>query len=427
MPSFSGSPGGLGAHAVCLGSVRRAKIGLSRSRSVIPRYIFQLMAIITDKWFDFPSVAVFKGWVVGALMPPMPTALKDALSRATSMIESKDVDGALELLRTEAWNAAETNSHKIEVISLAAQAKIAKGDIDMKNRKMHWQDAYNSYQRALKLEPSNKDVRRSQNKLASMMDEQAISLGKGWQMFDDGNPTPLGLMASFVAIMVFLVAFKFAGESLEETPTLESSEVTLEVSYIHPDDPGTRVSGEIVLELYESEAPKHVENFLYLVDNGMYDTTIFHRIIDGFMIQGGDIEDRNGAGGYAGIWYGYCNGQMANADGQIYTSENCPQQDWAVPGEHAQSSLRHVPGALAAAHAGLNTDGSQFYIVPSDSNPSWLDYEPGKDCSAQGNSCHTVYGMVISGMNHVDAMAEVLTGNADKPVEDVRLIQAYRS
>ena len=385
------------------------------------------MVIITDKWFDFPSVAVFKGWVVGALMPPMPTALKDALSRATSMIESKDVDGALELLRTEAWNAAETNPHKIEVISLAAQAKIVKGDIDMKNRKMHWQDAHNSYQRALKLEPSNKDVRRSQNKLASMMDEQAISLGKGWQMFDDGNPTPLGLMASFVAIMVFLVAFKFAGESLEETPTLESSEVTLEVSYIHPDDPGTRVSGEIVLELYESEAPKHVENFLYLVDNGMYDTTIFHRVIDGFMIQGGDIEARNGAGGEAGIWYGYCNGQMANADGQIYTSENCPQQDWAVPGEHAQSSLRHVPGALAAAHAGLNTDGSQFYIVPSDSNPSWLDYEPGKDCSAQGNSCHTVYGMVISGMNHVDAMAEVLTGNADKPVEDVRLIQAYRS
>ena len=407
--------------------MRRAKIGLSRSRSVIPRYNFQLMVIITDKWFDFPSVAVFKGWVVGALMPPMPTALKDALSRATSMIESKDVDGALELLRTEAWNAAETNPHKIEVISLAAQAKIVKGDIDMKNRKMHWQDAHNSYQRALKLEPSNKDVRRSQNKLASMMDEQAISLGKGWQMFDDGNPTPLGLMASFVAIMVFLVAFKFAGESLEETPTLESSEVTLEVSYIHPDDPGTRVSGEIVLELYESEAPKHVENFLYLVDNGMYDTTIFHRVIDGFMIQGGDIEARNGAGGYSGIWYGYCNGQMANADGQIYTSENCPQQDWAVPGEHAQSSLRHVPGALAAAHAGLNTDGSQFYIVPSDSNPSWLDYEPGKDCSAQGNSCHTVYGMVISGMNHVDAMAEVLTGNADKPVEDVRLIQAYRS
>ena len=395
--------------------MRRAKIGLSRSRSVIPRYNFQLMGIITNKWFDFPSVAVFKGWVVGALMPPMPTALKDALLRATSMIESKDVDGALELLRTEAWNAAETNSHKIEVISLAAQAKIAKGDIDMKNRKMHWQDAYNSYQRALKLEPSNKDVRRSQNKLASMMDEQAISLGKGWQMFDDGNPTPLGLMASFVAIMVFLVAFKFVAESLEETPTLESTEVILEMSYIHPDDPGTRVSGEIVLELYESDAPKHVENFLYLVDNGMYDTTIFHRVIDGFMIQGGDIEGKNGAGGYSGIWYGYCNGEVANADGQIYTSENCQQKDWTVPDE-ANNGLVHEPAVLAMAKtSNPNTAGSQFYIVPSDSKPSHLD------------GIHTVFGAVVSGMDHIDAISEVLTGNADKPVEDVRLIQAYRS
>ena len=84
-------------------------------------------------------------------MPTGPSALKDALSRATAMIESDDVDGALELLRTEAWAAAENNSHKVQVISLAAEAKTAKGDIDMANRKAHWQDAYNSYQRAQKL------------------------------------------------------------------------------------------------------------------------------------------------------------------------------------------------------------------------------------------------------------------------------------
>ena len=78
-------------------------------------------------------------------MPTGPSSLKDALSRATSMIESGDVDGALELLRTEAWAAAENNSHKVQVISLAAEAKIAKGDIDMANRKAHWQDAHNSY------------------------------------------------------------------------------------------------------------------------------------------------------------------------------------------------------------------------------------------------------------------------------------------
>ena len=73
-------------------------------------------------------------------MPTGPSALKDAMSRATSMIDSGDVDNALELLRTEAWAAAENNSQKVQVISLAAEAKIAKGDIDMGNRKMHWQD-----------------------------------------------------------------------------------------------------------------------------------------------------------------------------------------------------------------------------------------------------------------------------------------------
>ena len=346
-------------------------------------------------------------------MPTGPSSLKDALSRATSMIESGDVDGALELLRTEAWAAAENNSHKVQVISLAAEAKIAKGDIDMANRKAHWQDAHNSYLRAQKLEPSNKEIRRAQNKLASMMDEQSISLGKGWQLFDDGNPTPTGLAAAFVGLMVFLVAFKFAGESLEQP--LESTDVTLQVSYIHPDDPNSRVEGEIVIELYASEAPKHVENFLYLVDNGMYDSTIFHRIIDGFMIQGGDIDDMNGAGGYAGIWYGYCNGQISGSNGEIYTSENCPKSDWTVPDE-ADNGLLHQPSVIAMAKTSApNTAGSQFYIVPSDSTPSHLD------------GVHTVFGMVISGMNHVDAISEVTTGGSDKPVDDVRLIQAYRS
>ena len=393
--------------------MRRANSGISRSRSVIPQPQTHHIVIIALYRFDFPSVAGFKGCVFGGPMPTGPSALKDALSRAKSMIDSGDVDNALELLRTEAWAAAENNSQKVQVISLAAEAKIAKGDIDMGNRKMHWQDAHNSYQRALKLEPSNKDIRRAQNKLASMMDEQSISLGKGLQLFDDGNPTPAGLAAVFVGIMVFLVAFKFAGESLEEP--LESTEVTLQVSYIHPDDPNSRVEGEIVIQLYASEAPKHVENFLYLVDNGMYDSTIFHRVIDGFMIQGGDIDDMNGAGGYAGIWSGYCNGQISGSDGEIYTSENCPRNDWTVPDE-ADNGLLHEPSVIAMAKTSApNTAGSQFYIVPSDSTPSHLD------------GVHTVFGMVTSGMNHVDAISEVSTGSNDKPVEDVRLIQAYRN
>ena len=373
---------------------------------------------------ESPSVAVFKGGVVGGPMPPMPSELKEALEQAQELIESGKPDDALDILRTTGWKAAKTNSQKVRVTSLASEAMITKGDLDMGNRRKHWQRAYKNYQQALKLESSNKDIRRSMNKLASMMDEQSISLGKGFQIFDDGNPTPAGLVAISVAIIIFLVGFKYAGAALEQP--LEGATVTLEVSYIHPDDPNSRIEGEIVIELYPDEAPKHVENFLYLIDNSRYDYTTFHRVIDGFMVQGGDIEMMNGAGGYSGQWYGYCNGQTLDSTGTPHTSESCRVEDWSVPGEH-ENGLKHSPGALAAAHAGLNTDGSQFYIVPSDSTPDWLDWSPGKDCAAQGQSCHTVYGMVVSGMEHVDAMSEVETGSGDKPVHDVRLMTAYRS
>ena len=88
---------------------------------------------------------------------------------------------------------------------------------------------------------------------------------------------------------------------------------------------------------------------------------------------------------------------------------------------------------MAAAHAGLNTDGSQFYIVPTGSNPCWLDgdqvpagggsctEDKNKDCSSQ--SCHTVFGQVTIGQNHVDAIAEVAT-QSDKPNNAVTIISA---
>lgn len=75
----------------------------------------------------------------------------------------------------------------------------------------------------------------------------------------------------------------------------------------------------------------------------------------------------------------------------------------------------------------MNTDGSQFYLVPSDSTPSHLDWIEGKDCSTE--SCHTVYGQVISGQDVVDAISEVATPapNGDKPTQDVRVISVVRS
>ena len=110
-------------------------------------------------------------------------------------------------------------------------------------------------------------------------------------------------------------------------------------------------------------------------------------VIDGFMIQGGDFEMNSGSGGYAAKWYGYCNGQTTDSNGESYTAETCQINQWSLPGEH-ENGLKHKGGSLAAAHAGLNTDGSQFYIVPSDSAPTWLDWNEGKDCSQESCQPH---------------------------------------
>ena len=73
---------------------------------------------------------------------------------------------------------------------------------------------------------------------------------------------------------------------------------------------------------------------------------------------------------------------------------------------------------MAAAHAGLNTDGSQFYIVPSGDPPSHLDWTSGKDCSSK--SCHTVYGTVTDGLEFIDSISKVQT-SSDKPNNDVTI------
>src|SRR5437899_1390172 len=133
--------------------------------------------------------------------------------------------------------------------------------------------------------------------------------------------------------------------------------------------------GTIQIELFPEDAPATVENFARLSREGFYDGLIFHRVIDGFMIQGG-CPKGDGTG-----WPGY------NFDDE--------------PNEH-----RVVRGALAMANAGPNTNGSQFFIVTADECP-WLD---GK---------HTVFGQVSSGMDVVESLEGVPTDGVDKPVEPV--------
>ena len=134
--------------------------------------------------------------------------------------------------------------------------------------------------------------------------------------------------------------------------------------------------GTIVAEMFSDAAPNTAGNFIELAKKGYYDGLIFHRVIDGFMIQGG-CPDGRGTGGP-----GY------NIDDEF------------GPG------LAHTgPGIFSMANAGPNTGGSQFFITLA-ATP-WLD---GK---------HAIFGKVTSGMDVVEAIGKTQTGFQDRPSEDV--------
>jgi cyclophilin family peptidyl-prolyl cis-trans isomerase len=135
--------------------------------------------------------------------------------------------------------------------------------------------------------------------------------------------------------------------------------------------------GAIELELFDEDAPKTVENFKKLANDGFYNGVIFHRVIPDFMIQGGDPTG-TGTGGPG------------------YTFED------------EFNDRKAVRGALAMANAGPNTNGSQFFIITAEATP-WLD---GK---------HTVFGQVTSGMEVVDTIEQTETGPGDKPRAEMRI------
>lgn len=159
--------------------------------------------------------------------------------------------------------------------------------------------------------------------------------------------------------------------------------------------------GQIDIKLFPELAPKTVENFLGLAEEGYYDGIGFHRVIPGFMIQGGDPTG-TGAGGESFF-------------GEAFEDE-------------FHESLFNLRGALSMANAGPNTNGSQFFIVQADSvqGDQLTDEYPAEvreAYEANGGTPwldggHTVFGQVIGGMDVVDAIAQVET-QQDKPVEPV--------
>lgn len=151
--------------------------------------------------------------------------------------------------------------------------------------------------------------------------------------------------------------------------------------------------GTMTVRLY-SETPLHRDNFIKLSKSGFYDGLLFHRVIKGFMIQGGDPLTR---------------------DTSMVAKYGTGGPDYTVPAEFVPE-YKHKKGALAAARKGdaanplRESSGSQFYIVQNEAACAALDGD------------YTVFGETISGLDVIDKIAAVQTDQKDRPLNDVKIV-----
>lgn len=134
--------------------------------------------------------------------------------------------------------------------------------------------------------------------------------------------------------------------------------------------------GDMVIQVMPDQGPRAASNFVYLAKRGFYNGTIFHRVIDGFMIQGGDPTGT----GMGGPGYQF-------ADDPVHSPYN--------------------DGVVAMANAGPNTNGSQFFIMVKD-NPLPPNY--------------SVFGKVVEGLNVAHEIAKVQTDGADRPLQEIKML-----
>ncbi|HKP45462.1 MAG TPA: peptidylprolyl isomerase [Pyrinomonadaceae bacterium] len=142
--------------------------------------------------------------------------------------------------------------------------------------------------------------------------------------------------------------------------------------------------GTIRVELFESDAPKTTENFITLAERGYYDGVVFHRVIKGFMIQGGDPTG-TGRGGES-AWGGRFKDEI-DSSSAVY-------------------QRGYKKGVVAMANAGPNTNGSQFFIMHAD-----YPLPPS----------YTIFGRVTDGLDVVDAIATGETDRSDRPTSEVKM------
>lgn len=206
------------------------------------------------------------------------------------------------------------------------------------------------------------------------------------------------------AILLAAVSCKNGGKKADTTPEepaapeveqLDSAAVAAAASKL-PEEPVFDILtnlGTIKVKLYKG-TPKHRDNFVKLALSGYYDNLLFHRVINGFMIQGGDPFTRDTA---------------------LVAQYGQGGPDYTIPAEFVPE-YRHKKGALAAARRGdlanpmKESSGSQFYLVQNPDACIHLDGE------------YTVFGETVAGLNVIDKIAAVPTNRYDRPVNDVRIL-----
>ena len=196
----------------------------------------------------------------------------------------------------------------------------------------------------------------------------------------------------FVLTLVFCGVNSDAENNIEANETTEVTEMTYDKTYTSPPSMTINVessytaeietsSGSITIDLFTDVAPNTVNNFVTLSNDGYYNDVIFHRVIKGFMIQGGDP---SGTG----------HGDMGKYPGYDFEDE-------------LENPMNYERGIVAMANRGPNTNGSQFFIMHADYP---LPYQ------------YTIFGKVTEGLETVDAIANVQTGENDKPVDDIVIL-----
>ena len=329
--------------------------------------------------------------------PMADDTIRAGWEKAEKAITKGKGDAALKILRDIDADGKEPTTLRLAGHATWLEAKT-------RNNRGDYRRAASLLRESTKKNPRDKKADRLYNELLNEMQDKGISETSFPRLLNDGTPTPAGIVAIFLAGVLVLAMINVANRG-DTTTDIVEFDLTWN---------GGANSGTVTIELYPDLAPVHVENFKLLVQNGDYDGTIFHRVIDDFMIQGGDFTRGDGTGGHAAKWFGYCNGE------NTVSEADCQETSYTIPDE-ADNGLNHEPCTISMAKTSApHTGGSQFFLIPSDSTPTWLD------------GVHTVFGEVTSGCDHVTAISGVTTGNndnsdqtsGDRPIQDVKLVSA---